>query len=111
MPAADDRATNDRRRTTLSDLCVVMSPELQSWDAQMRGRVLAMVAAYDVFDDNQDDTHEWGAFIFAGYQLEWWIAPPDHDAMDTRPTLTLYCVADLLRERACQTSESSTIAE
>lgn len=100
MPEAhDERAANDHARTTLSDVCVKMSHEVRSWDPQMRGRAVAMVARYSAFDDDSDDAHDWGAFIFAGYLLEWWIEPAAPDAMSKARILTLHATADVLCER------------
>lgn len=97
-------ALNDQLRTTFRGGRVHMTPAVRDLDPQLRGRVLCVLSRYSKFAD--DDNHDYGVFIFAGYSFEWRIeyraldgieasADPT-DSGSTLRVLTLYLAADLL---------------
>ena len=95
---------NDQLRMTFKGGRVQMTPAVCALDPQLRGRVLSALSRYNKFND--DDEHDWGVFIFAGYSFEWHIeyrgtngTGPSSDPSDSEKTLrvlTLYAAADLL---------------
>ena len=96
---------NDQLRTTFKGGRVQMTPAVYALDSQLRGRALSAVSRYNRFAD--DEEHDWGVFIFAGYSFEWRIeyrgkdgtgvSPDPADPEQTFRVLTIYAVDDLLR--------------
>ncbi len=95
---------NDQLRTTFKGGRVQTTPGFYELDARLRGRALAVMARYNKFDENDD--HDCGVFIFAGYSFEWRIeyraidgTGTSLDPADPEKTfrvLTLYCAGDVL---------------
>jgi Protein of unknown function (DUF3768) len=101
-------AHNDELRTTFRGGRVQMTPAVYELDAQLRGRAMSVLSRYRTFDD--DNEHDWGVFIFAGYSFEWRIeyrgpngtglSFDPADPLTTFRVLTLDVTADILLERA-----------
>ena len=95
---------NDHLRTSFKGGRVQMTRGVYDLDAQLRGRALYALSKYNKFAD--DDEHDWGIFIFAGYAFEWRIeyrgkndtgaSPDPSDPEKTFRVLTLYAVNDVL---------------
>jgi hypothetical protein len=95
---------NDQLRTTFKGGRVQMTREFYDLDGRVRGRALYAMSRYSKFDD--DNEHDWGVFIFAGYSFEWrieyrssddaGISADPADAKKTFRVLTLYTINDLL---------------
>ncbi len=95
---------NDQLRTTFKGGRVQMTRGVYDLDTQLRGRALCVMSRYENFGD--DNEHDWGVFIFAGYSFEWRIeyrgkdgtgvSPDPSDASKTLRVLTLYALQDML---------------
>jgi hypothetical protein len=93
---------NDQLRATFKGGRVQMTPAVYALEPQLRGRALSALSRYNKFAD--DEEHEWGVFIFAGYSFEWRIeyrgkdgtgvSPDPADPETTFRVLTLYIAAD-----------------
>ena len=68
---------NDQLRTTFRGGRVQMTKAVHALDPQLRGRAFFALSRYNKFSD--DDEHDCGVFIFAGYSFEWHI---DYRAVD-----------------------------
>jgi Protein of unknown function (DUF3768) len=95
---------NDQLRTTFKGGRVQMTPGVYELDDRLRGRALHVLSRYDKF--GEDDEHDQGVFIFAGYSFEWRIeyraangeglSPDPADPSKTFRVLTLYALNDVL---------------
>ena len=93
---------NDHLRTTFRGGRVQMTPAVYALDPQLRGRALSALSRYNKFADDED--HDWGVFIFAGYSFEWHIecrandgtgiSADPADPEKTLRVLTLYTATD-----------------
>ncbi len=94
---------NDQLRTTFRGGRVQMTRAVHELDPQLRGRALSALSRYNKFADEEE--HDWGVFIFAGYSFEWHIeyravsgagmSPDPADPAQTLRVLILYIAADL----------------
>ncbi len=95
---------NDQLRTSFRGGRVQMTPAVYALDPQLRGRALSVLSRYSKF--GEDDEHDHGIFIFAGYSFEWHIeyrashgggrSPDPADPNQTLRVLTLYVTDDVL---------------
>lgn len=86
----DIKTENDEFRTTLRGGRVLMTPAVHELPAELRGRLVARIALFSSFADD-DDQHDQGVLIFAGWSFVWTI---HIDEQGTR-TLTIELQEDL----------------